>query len=125
MKKLASPDQLAKRTTLSPDQFERVKGTKAAHEFKKEEDGKFKKSVPLIRGVFKAWLKSPKFVLLLDAQVVDRQYLTKQGSLTTSIKEAVKFAYGFDEPEVKVKYWNQKTGLTFKEFRYGKTKKQD
>lgn len=70
-------------------------------------------SLKQVRGLYQCWLRAPKFILRLEAQEL-RMYLSEDGGLTKERKEAKKFAHGFDDPEVKTKYWSERLGLKFK-----------
>lgn len=64
------------------------------------------KSIKSIRGIYRLWTKAQKFGLRLDAVVLPRMYVHKDGKgLTPDRKEAKRFAHGFDNPELKKSFW--------------------
>lgn len=71
---------------------------------------KARKNIKEIRGIYRAWLKAKKFVLRLEAANHVRIYVTSKGLLGSKI-EAKEFKEGFDDPEVKRKYWSNKLGI--------------
>lgn len=116
MKKLSTT--LTRRTKLTQDQLERVKQQEGNGEAMKfNEQGEF--TLELGRRLNKAKRKAQKYVLYSDqlgrrVYVADRTKvnLTEQKPLTFNQSEALTFLYGFDEEEVKIKYYSQFLNLT-------------
>lgn len=73
------------------------------------------KKIKSIRGIYKAYLKCPKFLLRLVSSDQVRFYLNKKGTLTANKDEAIEYRYGFDTPKIKIDYWKSKLGLDFHE----------
>lgn len=78
---------------------------------------KYAKDIRSIRGIYKAWQRAPKFLLRLRSSGL-RYYLSNDEQLTTDRKQAKVFRHGFDNPQLKIKYWNNKLGLSFYDENY-------
>jgi hypothetical protein len=70
------------------------------------------KDIRVLRGIFKAWNRAPKFILRLDSNGL-RYYLSTDDQLTNDRKQAKVFRKGFDSEDVKEKFWSIKLGLKF------------
>ena len=66
-----------------------------------------------IRGIYEAWRRAPKYVMRLAAKEL-RLYLSNDNTLIADRKKARTFAYGFDDPETKERYWTDRIGVVFK-----------
>lgn len=118
-------DNKGLKTKLTPEEFEQIRGTRDAHQFKfNETSGKWERNMRKIKSLLKAWNKSPKFLLQLVSNIDRRFYLSKDNELTPEKKHARQFAMGFDDPDTIVKKFNTKLDLVFKVENYGKEKKQ-
>lgn len=65
-----------------------------------------KPKIKELRGIYKAWLNSPKYLLRLEADQSIRIYVTVDGKLGSK-EDAKKFAVGFDDHIVKKDYWSR------------------
>lgn len=63
----------------------------------------------------KAANSAPKYVLALDDQtfLADDQRMIGDINLTEDVKDAMQFAVGFDNPDVKLGYWNARAARMF------------
>lgn len=103
---------LAKRTRLNAGQLERVKG-QAGNGLASRYLPDGSQSLELTRRLAKAQKKAKKFILYSD-QLGKRIYLSgslEDYPLTFEKKEALTFLEGFDDPERKIKYWNERVKL--------------
>ncbi len=118
-------DNKGLKTKLTPEEYEQIKGTRDAHQFKfNAESGKWERNLRKIRSLLKAWNKSPKFLLRLSSNIDRRYYLSKTNELTADKKSARQFALGFDDPDVIVRKYTDKLQLFFKVENYGKEKER-
>lgn len=99
---------LTKRTKLSPSQLERASG-QAGEGLASRYGADGVQSLTLTRRLNLARKKVKKFVLYSD-QIGKRVYISKEIEnfpLTFEKSDALKFFNGFDDPAVKVRYWNE------------------
>lgn len=103
------------KTYLSPDEYEDIKGSREQWNYQyNPEKKRYEKNLRKIRGALKAWLKSDKFLLRLDAPFSVYYFIGKGDTITTDRKEALTFAYGFDEEDVKLQHYFTKYGIKLK-----------
>jgi hypothetical protein len=67
------------------------------------------KNIREIRGIYKMYLKAPIFLLKLAGEVSNSLFITSKGELTPDKSKAVQYRYGYDDPERKRTYWQEKT----------------
>jgi hypothetical protein len=102
------------RSILKPVDFEKIKGTIEAHQYRFDEKRQlWIKQIRLIKGVAKARSKAPKFVLYYElGKIKWRVYVAQDEAMMTSdIKQAKLFYEGFDDPETRKKQWEDKLGI--------------
>lgn len=123
-RKKVDANELAKRTRLTAKQLKRLKeeGGKGEH---LKYSAKGEVSLELIRRLAIAKRNAERYVLYTDEigrrlYVADREFVKQGAQLTFNIKEALHFLNGFDEPEIKINYFNKTLNLNFnKEKIYG------
>jgi len=69
-----------------------------------------RKKITEIRGIYKVWLRAKRYILRLEASNQIRMYVTSDGLLGAKV-EAKEFREGFDDHELKRKYWQNKLGV--------------
>lgn len=114
---------LHKRTRLNPEQLKRLEQQSGKGLSTKYEGGKV--SLELVKRLVKAKKKSEKFALFTDQlgrrmYIADRELVGLERGctpITFNLKEALLFYEGFDEPEIKIKYYNELTKLNFQTIR--------
>lgn len=102
------------KTTLKPEQFEKIKGTLEAHQYYYNEGRQlYVKNIRNIRGVAEARRKAKKFILYTEV-AGQELYLTPEGKLSALRKEATQFCFGFDDTNVRCDYWQKVLGVKFR-----------
>jgi len=122
--KVIKATKLSNRTKVTPEQLERIQGMEGGGVASTyNEQGE--KELSLIRKLSLAKRKAPKFVLYTDQlgrrlYIGDRALLKykpkdQTAAITFDIKQALQFIEGFDNPSVKIAYFNiNGAGLQFK-----------
>lgn len=77
----------------------------------KKVQGVKKKGIKEIKGIAAAYRKAPAYALRLESDRSVRVYVTMDGKLDMDKTVAKKFKEGFDDPEVKRKFWMSKLGV--------------
>lgn len=70
-----------------------------------------RKKITKIRGLYKLWLKANRYRLRLKAAKNNYIYVGTAHTLTSDKAKAIEFREGFDDYEVKRKYWQDKLGV--------------
>lgn len=101
------------RSILKPEEFEKLKGTAEAHQYRFDEKRNlYIKQIRLIRGLVSAKKNATCYALATKVGI-HTMLLSKDGRLTFDEQEAKVFYDGFDDPEIRKQIWETKIGIKF------------
>jgi hypothetical protein len=95
---------------LTQEQYDKLQGTAAYFLYKQQ--GKFYvQDIDIIRRLAKAKKKAKKFVVRVKTEWGKKPLYIHQEGFTHSLKDAMQFAHGFDDPFTILKKWEEVTQL--------------
>lgn len=102
------------KTHLTAEQRKKLKGTAEYHQYVYWPSKQlWVKNVRKIKGVSEAKKKAKTYILATQVGSIGEMYLTKEGRLSDDKKDGLIFYQGFDDPETKRGFWQEKTKLYF------------
>jgi hypothetical protein len=96
---------------LTPDQYEKVKGSIEAGTYKFD-GAMWCKTIRSIRGIAAAKRKAKIYYLATEAGNTGTMYLTNDLKLSYDRKTAMPFYEGFDDPKTQIKKWQEITRVS-------------